>query len=548
MKPAARAPALARLGAWVAGLDPESLHASTRLAARYEILDMISAVHAAAATPACRQIEAGLRATAGAGGRATVVASGSSLPPVEAAQVNAAYAIAQDFDSIVWMGHTCHSAVFASLAVAEHERATGTELVAAVVVANEVAGRIGASSFFGPLNGQMWSFIHLVGAAAATAKLLHLDAERTAHALAISLAQPNFVLPPGFFGPMSKLLTASTPTGAGIRAAYLAREGVTGPLDVLEDPRGFWHRFAFVPMPAMLEGLGELWVTETLAMKTTPGCFYFETACTAVAELLRRHPALAPDDVARVLVETTKLSTEVTRLAAEYATPGLSAIKVNFDLALTVAVMLHARRLTSRELDAGWLAENEREILRWRECIQVTHDPSLTLRLLSSASGVPGERKALAQLRLSDFERLVTQYRAEYGSSLLTVKEAAGWVRALLRRAPAPPGAADHVRRSPSTVPLYFPNRVTIELADGKKDTARVDLPVGSFAAPGVERELRAMFLRECSPALGVEGAEAALSAGLELESRPPGEFARLCTSRGGHAVAVPGSLSRSHR
>ena len=34
---------------------------------------------------------------------------------VDAAMANAAMSMAHDFDDIVWMGHACHSAVFASL-------------------------------------------------------------------------------------------------------------------------------------------------------------------------------------------------------------------------------------------------------------------------------------------------------------------------------------------------------------------------------------------------------------------------------------------------
>ena len=67
---------------------------------------------------------------------------------------------------------------------------------------------------------------------------LGLDAERTAHALAIALYQPPYGLWPGFMGPQTKLLTAAEPAAAGARAALLAAEGVTGALDVIEHPRG----------------------------------------------------------------------------------------------------------------------------------------------------------------------------------------------------------------------------------------------------------------------------------------------------------------------
>ena len=65
-------------------------------------------------------------------GKATVLATGDRLPPIAAAVANACYAMAHDFDDIVWTGHTCHSAVFAALAVAEHEGSDGTTTSARV--------------------------------------------------------------------------------------------------------------------------------------------------------------------------------------------------------------------------------------------------------------------------------------------------------------------------------------------------------------------------------------------------------------------------------
>ncbi|MFA6034782.1 MAG: MmgE/PrpD family protein, partial [Myxococcota bacterium] len=172
-----------KLAAFVANLRYESIPERTRRAALMQLLDMVAAVHASAHSRSVMQVldaAAGFAATPPDRG-STVLASGGRCGPAEAAMLNAICSMAFDYDDIVWMGHTCHSAVFASLAVAEHERVAWRELVTAIVAANEVGGRLGASCFFGPLNGQMWTFIHLAGAAAAASKLLGLDAEKTAH-------------------------------------------------------------------------------------------------------------------------------------------------------------------------------------------------------------------------------------------------------------------------------------------------------------------------------------------------------------------------------
>jgi hypothetical protein len=355
------------------------------------------------------------------------------------------------------------------------------------------------------------------------------------------------VLQPGFFRPTSKLLTASTPIAAGIRAAYLAREGVTGALDMLEDPKGFWRRFSFRPLPEMLDDLGTFWAIQTLSMKTYPGCFYFQTTCSAIATLLARLGPLRPDDVESVRIETTKLGTEVTRFAAEYAGSGIASVNVNFDLALTAAVMLHAGRLTSRENDEAWLEANADAIRRWRERIEVRHDTAFTTRLILSARAIDSGRKAIGAMRAADIVRVVSRYREEYRSSLLSAAEVVSWVRSATRSAISPPADPEMVRHSPSALPLYFPGRVAIKLRDGRREVAQVDLPVASFCAPGVERELWEKFARESAPAIGDANLRAAFDAGLRLDAAPLADFTRLARRSSGHASDAPLAAPRSH-
>src|SRR4051794_10965163 len=129
------------LGAWIASRP--RIPDSARRAAKFQVLDMIAAVHASARGTVVDPIRA-VRAFAGAG-RSTFLATGERFAPADAAPATAALSRAEDYADIGWMGHPCHSAVFASLAVAEHEGSSGADFVDAVVLANEIGGRIGAS-------------------------------------------------------------------------------------------------------------------------------------------------------------------------------------------------------------------------------------------------------------------------------------------------------------------------------------------------------------------------------------------------------------------
>jgi 2-methylcitrate dehydratase PrpD len=484
---------LAALGAWVAKLSYDDIPERTRRAAKMQLANMIAAACAARESNEIAPVVTASRATRGADGRARVVATGERAPLLDAVVVNAACSMAQDFDDIVWMGHTCHSAIWAPLAVAEHEDKSGRELVTAIVAANEVGGRIGASSFLGPLNGQMWTFIHLAGAAAGTARLLGLDADRTTHALAISLAQPNFALQPGFLKPTSKLLAAATPAASGVSAAYLARGGMTGAPGILEDRRGFWKRFSFLPMPFMLSGLGEQWVTDTLQIKTYPGCHYFQTALTAIEALRARGLALSTDATRAVRIDTTKLAVEATRFAKEYVEEDgrVTPVSCAFNLAQSAAILLAAGRLTTREIDEAWLDGHARELGAWLARIEVRHDLALTARVVRSASRMTTGREALAWIRLRDLAVLRERYAAEYASTLLSARD----LTALVRRAVAGEKAERGGEGAPAEgAALMFPARVTVTPSRGKPVAIEVDVPVGAIALSGAARALEEKF------------------------------------------------------
>jgi hypothetical protein len=283
----------------------------------------------------------------------------------------AAASIAHDWDDYLFMGHTGHSSVWTARAFSpdDAERA-----LLAQIAGNEVAGRLGAALFLGPHNGQFWASIHCGGAVAAAGVALGFDAERLAHAIAISLYQPPYGLWPGFMGPATKLLTAADPAAQGARAALLAAEGVRGPRDVIEHRRGLLTNLAFVRRPSMLGGLGRVWLTDTLAYKPLPGCAYLQAAVDAA---LRSE--LTPSDVSSVEVEAGVLTVAMEELAPQELTP----VAVNFSAARSVAIALLAGTLTHEQLDPEWLTDHRAEVEELAARVHVRHDWELTVETLS---------------------------------------------------------------------------------------------------------------------------------------------------------------------
>lgn len=287
-------------------------------------------------------------------------------------------------------GASAGSAVPAAAAFADDpERA-----LVAQVAANEVAGRLGAALFLGPHNGQFWASIHCASAAVVAALGLGLDAERTAHAIAIALYQPPYGMWPGFMGPKSKLLTAAEPAGTGARAALLAADGVDGALDVIEHPRGVLANLSFAPRPEMFGGLGEVWLTDTLAFKRLPGCAYLQSVGEAALAA-----AVEAGEVDSIVVEAGWLTCEMEELGAG---PDLSPVRVNFSAKLSIAIALLAGRLTPAELEPAWLAANEAKIRALAARVSVRHDPALTAKTLLGTL----EAGASPDLGLGDLLRL----------------------------------------------------------------------------------------------------------------------------------------------
>jgi Uncharacterized protein involved in propionate catabolism len=138
---------------------------------------------------------AGPGADTGTSGAASVVGGGCA-DVYTATFANAAASTVHDYDDYLFMGHTGHSAVFASLAACERAGTDGAALLENVVVANELAGRLGAAVAVGPHNGQMWAFIHQTAAAAVAANI-EGDADTIREAVGLALYNPDYPLEPG---------------------------------------------------------------------------------------------------------------------------------------------------------------------------------------------------------------------------------------------------------------------------------------------------------------------------------------------------------------
>src|SRR3954454_12713750 len=371
---------------WVAELSLEAIPDRVIERARLQAMNTVAAALAGSTATAVARLREGSSYWA-APGPVGVIGGDEEWEAAAAAYANAAASMAHDWDDYLSMGHSGHSAVWASRAVGDLTGASGDDILAAQIAANEIEGRLGAALFIGPHNGQFWSSIHCAGAAAAAARLRRLDPDETAHAIAIALYQPPYGLWPGFMGPDTKLLTAAEPIAQGIRAAILGGSGFTGPLDVIENSRGFLSHFSYAPRPGLLAGLGQHWLTDTMAYKEHTPCAYLQPAVEAVLRLQAEN-GFEAGDVARIDVRASWLTTTMEKLGAGEP---LNGVRVNFSVALSCAVALLARRLTHEELSPTWLAEREDDLRDLATRVHIEHDWEMTAKTIAGAGGSPAD-------------------------------------------------------------------------------------------------------------------------------------------------------------
>lgn len=172
---------------------------------------------------------------------------GGRTAPDRAALYNGALVRYLDYnDSYLASGETCHPSdnFGAVLAAAEYVKCSGADLLAGLAVAYQVQCRLSDEA---PVRAR--GFDHTVqgsySVAAGVSRVLGLDAEKAANALAIAGTAFNAlrVTRTGSLSHWKGLAFPNTAFG-GTHSAFLALRGVTGPPEIFEGNKGFCDTIA----------------------------------------------------------------------------------------------------------------------------------------------------------------------------------------------------------------------------------------------------------------------------------------------------------------
>jgi 2-methylcitrate dehydratase PrpD len=246
---------------------------------------------------------------------ATVIGHTTRLDMLGAAFVNAASGNVFDFDDThhPTIIHPTAPVAPALFALAESHPMTGEELLHAFVLGAEVECRLGnaVSPWHYKRGWHITSTCGVFGAAAAAAKVLRLDAERTLWAMGNASAQSSGLIET--LGTMAKSIGVGASARGGLSAALFAEAGVTGPTEPIAGPRGFTSVMGNeANLAAISKGLGETWELRANTHKPYPCGVVLFPVIDACLDLRAQNPGLSLDAITDIKVEGHSLLRERT--------------------------------------------------------------------------------------------------------------------------------------------------------------------------------------------------------------------------------------------
>lgn len=378
--------AFARFGA---AFSLDDVPEDDRRYAKLLLLDLLGCALAGLDTEEARLARRAARALSPGGGNASLWGAGETAAPGIAAMINGTAAHALELDDFHGVDHSGAVTVPALMAAADAGgEADGRRFLEGMVFGYEVGRRLldGAGGYRRH-NATGWHTTGTLGsyaAAAAVAKFLGLDEQRMLWALGIAGSFTGGTWAFNLDGAMSKRYHAGVAAQTGLQAAFLAREGFTGPAPVLEAERGgYFNLFGEGMTPAarsVAERLGRDFRIGWAGVKVYACCRGIHSALDVALDFRRRH-GLRAEDIESVHV----LCTPVQKGQLGLAFPK-TRIEAQFSLPYSTAVAFLHGEAGYGFFTESWIGDPEIEALAARVALEadearpLEEEPVLTVR------------------------------------------------------------------------------------------------------------------------------------------------------------------------
>lgn len=361
------------LAAFAAGLNLTDVPAPVVDRTIDFIADWFGSALAGRGTRPVETIAAFARSMGPAEGPAEILINRTTSSPLFAAQVNAAasHVIEQDDVHNGSVFHPATVVISPAVAVAQAIGASGADLLEAVIVGYEVGIRIG--EFLGRSH---YTIFHTTGtagtvaAAAAVGRLLKLDADQMLDAFGSAGTQAAGLWEFLRDAADSKQLHTAHGAGAGLTAAYLARDGFRGARQILEGRQGMAAGMSRDADPSRLtDGLGSRWTLAETSFKYHASCRHTHPAADALLAVMQQHN-LAAGHIAEVVAEVHQGAIDVLGAVVKPET----VHQAKFSMGTVLGLIAHDRRAGVGEFDTV-LARPEVDAFRQR--VRMALDPEV---------------------------------------------------------------------------------------------------------------------------------------------------------------------------
>ena len=215
---------------------------------------------------------------------------GVNLPAANAGRVNALMsdAAASDDSDLRMIVHLGTQLTAAALALAERLGSGGKDVLAAMVLGYEVAGRIGAAVTPALRDrGFHGCVVAIFGAAAAAGCMLRLDERRMAQAIAIAAVSMGG-LGTAADTSVAREYFAGNAAMLGVNAALAAEKGYVVEERIFETRNGFFDVYGGKDVESVLQDWGSEWdIVTDMAIKLVPGGHPYHAIAEAAANAAR---------------------------------------------------------------------------------------------------------------------------------------------------------------------------------------------------------------------------------------------------------------------
>jgi 2-methylcitrate dehydratase PrpD len=301
---------------FASGLRFDDLPAEVIEKAKGLILDSVGIQLAASTTPWCQAVHQYVVEVESTPGPCTLVASGIRVRPGAAALYNGICAHGFELDEMQpGAGVHCGCVIVpTALAMAEHENASGEDLLVWVVLGFEVMTRIGLSCSPTMLvrGHHGTGAVGSIASAAVAGVALRLSPDRLVSAIGIGAFQAAGLLEGTISGGELKRLSGGMGAANGIRAALLAQHGLGAPASMIDGDLGFGRAFSDdFRVEEVTRDLGTKWHILDSRYKWYAQDGFIQPMTQAIDELLRRQP-IDVAEIDEIVIGTNKFATKIT--------------------------------------------------------------------------------------------------------------------------------------------------------------------------------------------------------------------------------------------